>query len=603
MSPRSLIGALWVVAAFLALYLSGDLRDWLADEHGEDAWVTQRAVDAMRTADLLQLTALGESLDQVRQYVNADRVVLVADSTESDTGSTEVADAEPVEADGEPEAPVAAVDPGTERATTDTGAFTGGAKAHKVAPRAKRVLLIGASSMQHALGFALQKRLEGYKGLKVKRFGKAATGLSRPDVLDWPAKTRALIKQFKPDVIITNFGGNDAQNLALGRYDRAVFGEKKWDDVYSERVKALVKIGLDSRATVIMLGMPVMRSDRFRKRMYRLNGIMRRATVAAGGIYIDTYDLSSKHGKYRSHFKRDGKNIPLRDKDGIHYTTEGGFWVADRVLNRVERHVRLTPDPESGMARAEHHRFESTALGRTVDYLAFIPPQARKANKVPLLLLLHGATGGWSDWSERAHAELKTLAAQYGIVIVTPDGGEQGWYLDSPLVAENKYATHFIRELLPDIAQHLPVNGKRSIAGLSMGGHGAITLALSNPGTFAAASSMSGVLDLPAADREVLAQLLGPLDGARPEWEARSAIHLVKAKPDQAKALPMKISCGKTDKWLPVNKAFVAALGQVGVNIELDVTGGGHNWWYWTNRLPKHVAWHAEQLGVTPATP
>ena len=90
-------------------------------------------------------------------------------------------------------------------------------------------------------------------------------------------------------------------------------------------------------------------------------------------------------------------------------------------------------------------------------------------------------------------ATIERLAGQFGIAILTPDGDPFGWYLDSPLRSDSQQESYLIEELLPDAEASLGLHRlRRSIAGLSMGGHGALGLSLKHPRLFRSASSMSG---------------------------------------------------------------------------------------------------------------
>jgi len=91
---------------------------------------------------------------------------------------------------------------------------------------------------------------------------------------------------------------------------------------------------------------------------------------------------------------------------------------------------------------------------------------------------------------------MQALAAQYGLVIVTPDGDPGGWYVDSARVEGANIQSYLLKELVPDVDHRLPVSSYRAVSGLSMGGNGAIALALKQPGTFHAVSSLSGVVEL-----------------------------------------------------------------------------------------------------------
>jgi len=205
-------------------------------------------------------------------------------------------------------------------------------------PQSLRLLLVGASSMQHDLGIALEEALEKRPGLVLHRFGKASTGLSRPDEFDWPAKLGRLLAELHPDVVIVNFGGNDATSIPLGRRRWAEFGTEEWDREYGQRVADMVRRARTAGARAVVIGMPIMRSARFSERMRRLNGVTQKAVEAAGGFYVDQWDLSSTpDGKYREVVTVDGRQRLFRHSDGIHYSMYGGRWVARRLVERLER--------------------------------------------------------------------------------------------------------------------------------------------------------------------------------------------------------------------------------------------------------------------------
>jgi S-formylglutathione hydrolase FrmB len=268
-----------------------------------------------------------------------------------------------------------------------------------------------------------------------------------------------------------------------------------------------------------------------------------------------------------------------------------------RLFGRLERRLDLVPRKDRAAARRVDLR--SQALGRKATFLAYVPAYARVPDRrLPVLYLLHGATGTWSDWSQYAHGTLRVLAHRHRLVLVTPEGGrgkEDGWYLDR---APGKgYRSHLLAEVLPTVEQTLPVLASRGIAGLSMGGHGALTLALQHPELFATASSMSGVLDLTAAqDREALRALLGPYPADPARWHASSAHHLVADRLAVARALPMLVTVGASDHWAPVNRAFHEHLVRLGVEHTFEERPGGHDWAYWTAQLERHARWHAGRL-------
>src|SRR5262249_1718487 len=143
---------------------------------------------------------------------------------------------------------------------------------------------------------------------------------------------------------------------------------------------------------------------------------------------------------------------------------------------------------------------------------------------------------------------------------------------------------------------NLSVAPRRSITGISMGGHGALTLALTRPG-FVAASSISGVVDLTlAADRAPLIDLLGPLADNRARWEAVSATQIIAAHPERARSTPLHLSVAADDRWAGANRTLHQLLDKLGIKHDYDEGTGGHTWSYWSRTLPAHVAWHRRQL-------
>ncbi len=172
-------------------------------------------------------------------------------------------------------------------------------------------------------------------------------------------------------------------------------------------------------------------------------------------------------------------------------------------------------------------------LGGVISYLAFVPQGLAPDERLPLLLLLHGADGSCADWSEHAHAELQRLAPSTGSRSSLPTDGAGGWYLESARVPGGAR-----RDLLPrgaaapSVERALPVSGLRAIAGLSMGGHGALSLALKYPETFVSASSMSGAVDLTeATNRAALIARLGPYEQNLAVWHRHSVMDLVRGPP------------------------------------------------------------------------
>lgn len=578
-SPRFTIASLWLIAFALFVYAADDVRGWIigSSSLSEKSWALAVGNQLEAISERAGLPKLRANLEGLLRPPADRYVVLQRPSPKPPTEA--VATAPPSEDD---------------RGKGDEPSLS-----PKSPPKPIRsVLLIGASSMQHQPGIELE-RLFGsfYRGITVTRLGKVATGLARPDVFDWPKKAKELVDEHDPDLVIANFGGNDAQGMVIGK---AVvkFDTPEWDEEYARRLRSLIEASASRGAKVAVMGMPIMRSARSSERVIRVNDVTKRATEEAGATYVSTWEISAdEKGAYREAIEWKGSRGPMRQSDGWHFTRIGGEYVAARLLEVFEQHYYLPPT-EDALADSVPRELRSTALGREASYIAYLP-RSEGSDPVcfPTLYLLHGAGGGHRDWPTASHRELQRLSQKHGLLIVTPDGTPQGWYLDSPLLPKSQIATHILDEVLPDVAAHFPVTDQRAIAGLSAGGHGAITFSLKHPGTFVSASSMSGVLDLPAAaSRQALIARLGPYEQNRERWEENSALHLLERSPEIARKLPLLVTVGASDRWAPTNRHFADRLKALGVPHEFEESPGGHDWKYWASQLEKHVAFHAERL-------
>ena len=575
-SPRGVIAGLWAIAVALLLYGAEDVRGYIVGS----PWLSERPF-ALRLGDGLVAASERLGLPALRETLSgwlalpADRYVVLKEPARPKPPDRVV------HVDKQPDAP------------SPSGEATQAATPTR---RIRSVLLIGASSIQHQPGIELE-RLFGtfYEGVNIVRVGKVATGLARPDVFDWPKRAKELVDEHDPDLVIANFGGNDAQGMMRGK-EVLKYGTPEWDEEYASRLRSLIEASQSRGALVAIIGMPIMRSAQSSERVKHVNAITKQAAEEAGATYISMWEIAAdEQGNYREAIEHRGKRGPMRQSDGWHFTRIGGEYVAEKLIEVFERHYWLEP-ADRELATAMPRALDSRALGRKARYVAYVP-RGEGSECFPALFLLHGAFGSWEDWPSHAHRELQRLAQRHRIVIVTPDGSEGGWYVDSPLIADSQYATHIAKEVVEDATASLPITSTRSIGGLSMGGHGAITLALKNPGLFVAASSMSGVLDLPAAhSRKALIERLGPYSENRERWEQNSALHLIEASPDQAKKLPMLLTVGSSDHWAATNRQIHARLTALGIEHDFDESEGGHDWKYWTEQLPRHVEWHAAKL-------
>lgn len=217
-----------------------------------------------------------------------------------------------------------------------------------VRPQPSRVLLIGDSSIQAGLGTQIERRLEEYEGVSVLRFGQHSTGLARPDYFDWWEKIRELKAEFEPDLVIAYWGDNDCQGLSTREGGVvAHFGTDEWDVEYGQRVSDIVELMREGGGQAVIVGMPIMRSRSFSRRIERLNSVAEAATTAAGGVYLPTWEITAdEEGKYVSSVEFDGKLRIIRAGDGIHLSTHGSAYVAANICGMLEEHFELAPIAE-----------------------------------------------------------------------------------------------------------------------------------------------------------------------------------------------------------------------------------------------------------------
>ena len=176
----------------------------------------------------------------------------------------------------------------------------------------------------------------------------------------------------------------------------------------------------------------------------------------------------------------------------------------------------------ASVATVETVQFQSKLVNATLPYNVILPPgyRASSTTRYPVLYLLHGLGGHYTDWVTRTN--VADYAAQYRMIVVMPEGNDS-WYVDSGGVATDKYETYILKELIPDVDKRyrtIQARYGRAVAGLSMGGYGAIKYGLKYPATFVFAASMSGAFgvtrytenEMGGSNWEPFLKIFGPVD-------------------------------------------------------------------------------------------
>jgi S-formylglutathione hydrolase FrmB len=226
----------------------------------------------------------------------------------------------------------------------------------------------------------------------------------------------------------------------------------------------------------------------------------------------------------------------------------------------------------------------SNAMRKNVRCVVITPNDySISGDPYPVLYLLHGYSGNYTGWLSDA-PQIQQHADTYRMIIVCPDGGFDSWYLDSPVDSTVRYETHVCREVVGyvDYYYHTRRNRKgRAIAGLSMGGHGALHLAIRHQDIFGAAGSMCGGLDLQPFIKNDwdLKGVLGNPDKHWNFWQEYSVVNLVPMLKNAD--LKLNIDCGTGDFFLDPNREMHRRLLEAKFPHMYTEREGEHNKAYW----------------------
>ncbi len=277
----------------------------------------------------------------------------------------------------------------------------------------------------------------------------------------------------------------------------------------------------------------------------------------------------------------------------------------------------LSALPASGDAawRAECLSVRSPILGRDVGYCALLPPgyETSKTQRYPVLYYLHGLGDNQQMFLRAGGLNLVEDEWEHGrigdFLIVTPEGGTS-FYINSRDGRE-RYEDFLVREFLPFVESRYRVERarkSRGIAGISMGGFGALHLAFRRPELFASVSAGSAALfeRLPsvkvtggqeAAARRILGGAFGsPLD---PEFYGRES-PLSLAKTFRPAGLKIYFDCGSEDDYGFDRGAesLDKILSARRIPHEYHLYPGGHNWIYFAGHLPASLEFHSLAFGL-----
>ncbi len=259
------------------------------------------------------------------------------------------------------------------------------------------------------------------------------------------------------------------------------------------------------------------------------------------------------------------------------------------------------------------YRHTSAVTGTDMTFSVFVPDHAPGA-KLPVLWFLSGLTCTHANVTEKG--EYRQACAEHGVIFVAPDtsprgegvpndeaydfGQGAGFYVDA---TEKPWATHFrmrsyIEQELPAlIAAEFPADMERQgVTGHSMGGHGALTIGLRNPGRFRSVSAFSPIVapgQVPWGEKA----LAGYLGEDRAAWRRYDGIALIE---DGARLPELLVDTGSADQFLDVQlkpELLEAACRDAGIALTQRLQPGyDHSYYFVSTFLGEHVGWHAERL-------
>lgn len=259
----------------------------------------------------------------------------------------------------------------------------------------------------------------------------------------------------------------------------------------------------------------------------------------------------------------------------------------------------------------KQYQHDSTRLNCSMRFSIFLPPQTLAGEKVPVLYWLSGLTCTDENFIQKAGAQ--RVAAELGIAIVTPDtsprgdgvaddheydlGMGAGFYVNAtqaPWQQHYQMYDYIVSELPALIEANFPVTGQRAISGHSMGGHGALMIALRNPQRFSSVSAFSPIthpINCPWGQKAFSAYLGDDVE----VWKQYDSCELFKHANN---FMPTLIDQGKKDQFLAEQlkpEALITAAGDNPVELRLH-DGYDHSYYFIASFIEEHLRFHAKHF-------
>lgn len=260
------------------------------------------------------------------------------------------------------------------------------------------------------------------------------------------------------------------------------------------------------------------------------------------------------------------------------------------------------------------YRHASAATGTDMTFSVFVPRQGEAGAPAPVVWYLSGLTCTHANVTDKG--EYRRACAELGLIFVAPDtsprgpdvpdeeaydfGQGAGFYVDAtqpPYDRNYRMESYVAQELPATIAEHFPADlNRQSIMGHSMGGHGALTIALRNPGRYRSVSAFAPIVapsQVPWGEK-ALGRYLGPGGAA---WRAHDAVALIE---DGARVDDILVDQGSADDFLAGQlrpDLLEAACADAAIAFTLRMQPGyDHSYHFISTFMDDHLRWHADRL-------
>jgi len=280
--------------------------------------------------------------------------------------------------------------------------------------------------------------------------------------------------------------------------------------------------------------------------------------------------------------------------------------------------LEIISDNKSHGGRQLVVKHASSATSTDMTFSVFVPPQAESGARLPVVWYLSGLTCTHANVTEKG--EYRAACAELGLIFVAPDtsprgqgvptalegawdlGLGAGFYVDAtqePWAKHYRMWTYVTEELPALVVGEFPVDGYRqAIMGHSMGGHGALTVALRNPDLFRSVSAFAPIVapgQVPWGQKA-----LGAYLGADPAgWRKHDAVALIE---NGARVPELLVDVGDADPFLEKElrpELFSQACAGAGIPLTLRMQPGyDHSYYFISTFMADHLRWHAERLGA-----